>query len=252
MPISDQDGYDKGHFARVYQHIIKPACELAGFQPIRADDEVKTNYIVIDIIKKILESDIVICDLSAKNPNVLYELGIRQSFNKKSVLIKDLKTNRIFDIQGLRTIDYDQNLRIDEVQKVVNVIAKTIKETYEQSEDEVNSLIQLLSIKPAELKSFEISQESTLIMDALNDISNRLYSIESKSKNKRQSFFTQNEFEINNDIVKLGETLYDKNLNSIGDLVDVHTDSIFVNKDGNINKIMKNSKLFSELTNLPF
>lgn len=250
MPISDQEGYDKGHFSRVYQHIIKPACEMAGFQPIRADDEVKTNYIVIDIIKKILESDIVICDLSAKNPNVLYELGIRQSFNKKSVLIKDFKTNRIFDIQGLRTIDYDQNLRIDEVQKVVNIIAKTIKETYEQSEEEVNSLIQLLSIKPAELKSFEISQESSLIMDALNDISNRLFSIE--NKNKRRSFFNQNEYEINNDMVKLGESLYDKDLNNIGDLVDVHNDSIFVNKDGNVRKIMKNSKFYNELTSLPF
>lgn len=250
MPISDQDGYDKGHFSRVYQHIIKPACELAGFQPIRADDEVKTNYIVIDIIKKILESDIVICDLSAKNPNVLYELGIRQSFNKKSVLIKDLKTNRIFDIQGLRTIDYDQNLRIDEVQKVVNTIAKTIKETFEQSGEEVNSLIQLLSIKPAELKSFEISQESTLIMDALNDISNRLYSLE--NNNKKQTFFNHNEFEINNEIVKLGETFFDKKLNTVGHLVDVKNDSIFVEKDGVVRKIMKNSKLYSELTSMPF
>ena len=74
MPISDQDGYEKGHFNRVYKHIVQPACEKAGFVPIRADDENKTNYIVIDIIKKIIEADIVLCDLSAKNPNVLYEL----------------------------------------------------------------------------------------------------------------------------------------------------------------------------------
>ncbi|EPR71058.1 hypothetical protein ADICYQ_0649 [Cyclobacterium qasimii M12-11B] len=83
MPISDQEGYEKGHFSRVYKHLIVPACERAGFKPIRADDEVKTNYIVIDIIRKILDSDIVLADLSAKNPNVMYELGIRQAFNKK-------------------------------------------------------------------------------------------------------------------------------------------------------------------------
>ncbi len=45
--------------------------------------KLKTNYIVIDILKKILESEFVLCDLSAKNPNVFYELGIRQAFNKK-------------------------------------------------------------------------------------------------------------------------------------------------------------------------
>jgi hypothetical protein len=27
MPISDQEGYEKGHFSRVYKHLIKPACE---------------------------------------------------------------------------------------------------------------------------------------------------------------------------------------------------------------------------------
>jgi len=45
MPISEQEGYDKGHFNRVYEHIIKPACIKAGFKPIRADEENKTNYI---------------------------------------------------------------------------------------------------------------------------------------------------------------------------------------------------------------
>ncbi|WP_073294311.1 hypothetical protein [Chryseobacterium polytrichastri] len=248
MPISDQDGYDKGHFSRVYQHIIKPACELAGFHSIRADDEVKTNYIVIDIIKKVLDSDIVICDLSAKNPNVMYELGIRQSFNKKSVLIKDKKTNRIFDIQGLRTIDYDENLRIDEVQKAISSIAKTLKETYEEKENEVNSLIQLLSIKPAEIKSFEISQESSLIMDALNDISNRLYGLENKKTNPRNLGFRL----INGDKVFLGDTLYDNEMNNIGKLIDYHSDAIYVEDNMTVDEIKRDSEIYRGLSTLPF
>lgn len=81
MPISDSEDYTSGHFGRVYEHIIKPACELAGFKPIRADDIMTTNYIALDIIKNIIESEMAICDLSSRNPNVLYELGIRQAFN---------------------------------------------------------------------------------------------------------------------------------------------------------------------------
>lgn len=253
MPISDQDGYEKGHFTRVYQHIIKPACEKAGFTAIRADDEIKTNYIVIDIIRKIIESEIVICDLSAKNPNVLYELGIRQAFNKKAVLIKDIKTNRIFDIQGLRTIDYDESLRIDEVQKGINNIAKTLKETYETEEKDVNSLIQLLSLKPAEVpSSVEISKESSLIIKSLNDISNRLIRLE-KNGGKNYSYNKNkiDSYDVNGWDVKIGEELF-KGTESVGKLVDVHPDSIFLKKDGKVYQIMRDNKLYREIDTLPF
>ena len=47
------------------------SCENAGFTPIRADDVINTNYIAIDVIKKIIESEMVLCDLSSQNPNVL-------------------------------------------------------------------------------------------------------------------------------------------------------------------------------------
>jgi len=247
MPISDQEGYDKGHFTRVYQHLIKPACESAGFIAIRADDEIKTNYIVIDIIKKILDSDIVICDLSAKNPNVMYELGIRQAFNKKSILIKDQKTSRIFDIQGLRTIDYDENLRIDEVQKGITVISQTLKETYQSNENEINSLIQLLSISPAEKPAnYEISQESKLMFDMLGDISKRMRMIENSSKSDNRNYY-----EINNELIKLGETLYSNGLD-VGKLVEVHEDGIVIEKDYSISKIAFTNENFKEISKYPF
>ena len=117
MPISDAEGYEKGHFSRVYEHLIKPACEQAGFDPVRADDTSKANMIIIDILQKILECDMAICDLSSRNPNVFYELGFRQAFNKKTILIKDIKTAMPFDISGIRTLTYNENLRIDEVKK---------------------------------------------------------------------------------------------------------------------------------------
>lgn len=90
MPISDAEGYDKGHFTRVYEHLVKPAVIEAGFEPMRADDTSKANFIVVDILKQILESDMAICDLSSRNPNVFYELGIRQAFNLNSCLIDRL------------------------------------------------------------------------------------------------------------------------------------------------------------------
>lgn len=168
MPISDADGYDSGHFERVYNYIIKPACEKAGFVPNRADKSSKTNYIVIDILKQIINSDMAICDLSSRNSNVFFELGLRQAFNLKTVLIKDSKTPRSFDISGLRCIDYEDNLRVDNVEAMVDKISSALIETMEAKEEEINSLIQLLAVDAAKLpEKVKLSDDTGIILSEL-------------------------------------------------------------------------------------
>lgn len=179
MPISDMDGYASGHFGRVYEHIIKPACEIAGFKPIRADDIMSTNYIALDIIKNIIECDMAVCDLSSRNPNVLYELGIRQAFNLPVTLLKDVKTKRVFDIQGFRDIEYDESLRIDTVETTTQDLSEVIKNTYESKQSEINSLVSLLGIEPAKLtEKKKISADTEIILNSLSIIDKRLAILE--------------------------------------------------------------------------
>jgi hypothetical protein len=178
MPISDLEGYGSGHFGRVYDYIIKPACDLAELEPIRADDIMTTNYIALDIIKHIINSEMAICDLSGPNPNVLYELGIRQAFNLPVTLIKDQKTNRIFDIQGFRDVEYDESLRIDNVQDIVETLSETLKNTYENTH-EINSLVSLLGIEPAKVTTkTKISSETKILLNALSGLDKRMGEIE--------------------------------------------------------------------------
>lgn len=168
MPISDAESYDPGHFDRVFTHIIKPACEKAGFVANRADKSNKANFIVIDILRQIINSDMAICDLSSRNSNVFFELGLRQAFNLKTVLIKDKKTPRSFDISGLRCIDYDDNLRVDNVESIVEIIAKALKDTQECKDEEVNSLIQLLAVDAAKLpEKVKLSDDTGIILSEI-------------------------------------------------------------------------------------
>ena len=255
MPISNQDGYSDGHFTRVYNHLIKPACENANFEPIRADDEVKTNYIALDIVKKIIESDLVLCDLSSKNPNVLYELGIRQAFNKKVVLIKDKKTGRIFDIQGFRTIDYDESLRIDEVEKNVLAIASTLTETFASKDGEINSFLQLLSIKPARLsEQIEISQESSIIMEMLAGISERIVRIEDNNKkmlrHDHNKLMNQEKGSIiiNGISFAIGEVLVNGLTNEpIGEVVDISGEYIYLKNKNRISRHRVSDPIFRDI-----
>lgn len=171
MPISNVDGYDQGHFDRVYNFIIKPACKKAGFSAVRADDTKHTNTIILDILKQIVEADMVICDMSSKNPNVMYELGIRQAFNLPVVLLKDNRTTRIFDTSPLRDVEYDHSLRIDTVNAAIEKIALALAETYKNKDTDTHSLIKLLSIEAARVpEKKEVSMDTLLLFDAIQEL----------------------------------------------------------------------------------
>ena len=247
MPISDAEGYDKGHFTRVYEHLIKPAVMDAGFEPVRADDTSKANFIVVDILKQILDCDMAICDLSSRNPNVFYELGIRQAFNLKTVLIKDSKTVMPFDISGIRTLPYSETLRIDEVKKAIPEMAKCIKETYDADIKEVNSLLQLLSIeKPAALpEKITLTQDSSIILGEINKLHKRIDVLATNG-----NYFVKLP---NGETAQVGNELYDNNFNSVGVLVGETSYSIILrDNENNIENIPNNSDLGKVLTMFPF
>jgi hypothetical protein len=191
MPISDTDPYPTGHFRRVYDHLIVPACKRAGFKPTLASEVKETNLIVLDILERLHASDMVLCDLSSRNPNVLYELGFRQAFNKPVTLIKDLITERIFDIAGLRDIPYDHTLRIDTTNGAIAEIAERMRATHEASEKEeggVNSLVQLMSVEEATVpKRKDVSQDTRLILNALEDLGDRVSAIELRGRTAQRS-----------------------------------------------------------------
>lgn len=188
MPISEIESYGPGHFKRVYEHVIKPACFKAGFMPIRADEVQQANVIVIDILKRIIESDMVICDLSSKNANVFYELGIRQAFGLPAVLIKDKQTGRVFDISALRDCEYDESLRIDMVDEAVDAIADQLVNTYNshlRADGQINSLIKLLNVPAAQLpQQTNINSETRLILESIENIANRITRVEDKVTNQ--------------------------------------------------------------------
>lgn len=259
MPIADMDGYEAGHFLRVYDHLISPACQKAGYEVHRADIVAASNYIIIDILRKILESDMVICDLSGRNPNVLYELGVRQAFNLPTVLIKDIKTPKIFDIQGLRYTEYNHNLRIDEVQKERDRIQKSISETADNPHD-VNSMIQLLGVKPAPLPhKIELSNETSVILESLKDISSRISGLESarptsvpNNKARRITPTRLANFHFNEEAFTEGETLFIKG-EEIGQLVSVTDNEVVVRSGPNsLTKYLFSNPETSLITGIPF
>lgn len=128
MPISDQPGYPEGHFTKVYTQIFKVAIKDAGYDPYRVDEDNICDSIILKIFDGIQNCDLAICDLSSRNPNVLYELGLRQAYDKPVVLVQDEKTERIFDVGGINTIPYNSNRLYESVIEARERITQALKD----------------------------------------------------------------------------------------------------------------------------
>src|SRR5690606_2592609 len=126
--------------------IIVPGCDAASYKATRADEVKASNLIHLDILRKLIEAPIAICDLSTRNPNVLFELGIRQAFDKPVVLIQEKGTPRIFDIAPLRYLEYSKDMKYHEVLRSQEELSEAIKATVTADDDHgnVNSIVKLL------------------------------------------------------------------------------------------------------------
>jgi len=180
MPIADQDGYKQGHFKRVYEDIFAPACRAAGYKPVRADDTKQANLIQLDILQKLLESPMAICDLSTRNPNVLFELGLRQAFDKPTILVQEEGTPKIFDINIFRYVEYRNGLDYRDVLADQRTIQEVLEETKKAVEkgNSVNSIIKLLSMtSPASLQdtsNFGEKEYFNILMSEISGLKNEI------------------------------------------------------------------------------
>lgn len=161
MPISDQGDYPKGHFTKVYEQIIKPAVEEAGYVPYRVDENKISDTIINKIFEAIQECPMAICDLSNRNPNVLYELGLRQAYDKPVVLIQDNKTEEIFDVSGISTVYYQSERLYEEVIEARNNIINAILSTKNKK---INTLVRIVKAKTPDFSNIDISQDDKIKM----------------------------------------------------------------------------------------
>jgi hypothetical protein len=94
-------------FDALYENAIRPAAEATqGLTCLRADEIYGPRPIMADIWKSITEAAILIADLTGRNPNVLYELGLAHAQSKPVVLITQDINDVPFDLRAIRCVVY--------------------------------------------------------------------------------------------------------------------------------------------------
>ncbi len=127
MPYGGNDKELVDRFNMVYQlYMCLPSMDL-GFEIIREDIQAQPGSITANIVHHLAEADLVIADLSNRNWNVAYELGIRHTLVKgKTILLCDDKTELTFDIRGFNVIRYSADNPADKMFNIQDAVRKAI------------------------------------------------------------------------------------------------------------------------------
>lgn len=108
----------------VYEFLIKGALTDAGYKVSRADDIKSQSNILEDIITGIMQSSLIVADLTDSNANVYYELGIAHALQKKVVLITQDIEELPFDLRSYRVIPYSTHFsKMNEAKNTLKDIA---------------------------------------------------------------------------------------------------------------------------------
>ncbi len=94
-------------FKVMYDRVIQPAVEELNIECIRGDEIYSKQSIVGDIWKALREAKFVIAELTGRNPNVLYEIGLAHALGKPIILLTRNEEDVPFDLKGLRYTFYD-------------------------------------------------------------------------------------------------------------------------------------------------
>ena len=127
---------------RVYQEIIRPVVTGCGYECIRGDEVLDSGLIDESMYYGILESDLVVADISTLNPNAIYELGVRHGVRKyRTIIMMESGDKFFFDLNHNRTITYayhrNKTTFEEEAAKVRDRLEKIIKSI--EATDQIDS-----------------------------------------------------------------------------------------------------------------
>jgi hypothetical protein len=112
-PIGEPKSEIRAWSDKILDYVIGPAVKKCGYEkPIRADQISKSGMITFEVVQHLIFDDLVIADLTGRNANVYYELGIRHSVRKSFVQVIREGDEMPFDTKDLRTIKIGTDVEV--------------------------------------------------------------------------------------------------------------------------------------------
>ncbi|WP_159086513.1 hypothetical protein [Burkholderia sp. LA-2-3-30-S1-D2] len=193
MPIASMDGLPADHWLEVKSIIIDAVSTIESpkFTTALVSESDDVGVIHKRIVQGVYQADIVVCDVSGKNPNVLFELGMRLAFDKPTVIIKDDKTDYMFDTGVIEHLTYPRDLRFQRIVAFKETLAKKVLATYiaATTDQEHSTFLKSFgTFKVAQLNEKEASAE-TVMFEMLADMQKEIRIMRRTTFNSGSRYF---------------------------------------------------------------
>jgi hypothetical protein len=178
MPISAIDGLSAEHWVEVFS-ILQDVIKDAGFEPSLVSNADEAGIIHKRNVHSIYTNPIIVFDVSAKNPKVMFELGLRLALDKPTIIIKDDVTDYNFDASPIKPITYPRDLRFTPIvafKKELRSKIETTYRTYEENPEAVTFFKELGEDKSEKVSSKEITADK-IILDSLEKLTEEVKTI---------------------------------------------------------------------------
>ena len=177
MPLSTTDTiHTAEHWEKVRQCLSKNM--FRGCCTKMVSDLNESKMITNTIMNNLYSNDIVICDITCSNPNVMFELGIRIAFDKPLIIIKEKNDQKaVFDVSHIKYIEYPQDLNMPEMVTFFKTLKSMIQESFERQQNPKSiSILQQYGvfIKPMADGNNELMKAINFISSGLNTIETRM------------------------------------------------------------------------------
>ncbi len=93
-------------YRSLYTQVIKPTVRRMGLKCQRADDIFSAVAVVQDVWASINRARILIADMTGRNPNVFYEIGLSHVLRQPVILLSQERKDVPFDVRHIRCIFY--------------------------------------------------------------------------------------------------------------------------------------------------
>jgi hypothetical protein len=138
MPFSPTTSED--NWSEIFKDVFQPALKDCGYTCTCA--QVTTGSLITSIVERLIGADIVIADVTDRNANVFYELGVRHALRRGTIIVSKGTEHVPSDLKGYWFLTY--GIRPGEVtafKSEVKRIVKTIENDPQRSDNPVSDYL---------------------------------------------------------------------------------------------------------------
>jgi hypothetical protein len=140
MPFSATPNHSEEEWKNTYEYVIAPAITNAGYSCSRAEPE--RGSLIVSIVDKLHSSWLVVADLTDRNANVFYELGVRHALSKRTILLSQVDSDIPSDLRGYWYIRYGlKPNEVDDLKKLLKIVIENMDVNPEKSDSPVSDFL---------------------------------------------------------------------------------------------------------------